>query len=207
MQEDKSKIKKHTNGKLTKDHLDEVMHGRHSLFPRQFTGEKIENDVILQLLEYANTAPNHKKTRPWRFVVFSNQSLFKLIDFMQDYYLKHTAEEKTSKTKLDSFQERKEKVSHIIAIVMHRDELHRLPEIEEIAAVSCAVQNIYLSLKTFGLGGYWSTGEFAYSHEANKYLNLEAGDKCLGFFILGKVNTEIPFPERESVELLVTWKK
>ena len=46
------------------------------------------------------------------------------------------------------------KASHIIAIVMKRSAKKGIPEIEDIEAVSCAVQNIYLSVTAYGLGGY-----------------------------------------------------
>ena len=187
--------------------LDQIIYGRRSLYPRQYSGERIDDEVIRQILEYANTAPNHKKTEPWRFIVFSDQSKDDLIDFMKQYYVSSTNKEEISQKKLDSFSMKKEKTSHIIGIVMKRDEAERVPEIEEIAAVSCAVQNLYLSLNTFDLAGYWSTGKIMFSEEIRNYLNIDGKDRFLGFFYLGKVGVDVPLPQRSSVESKITWKK
>ena len=191
---------------IGKDQLDLLMHGRRSLFPRQFTGGVIDSNVIKKILEYANTAPNHKQTRPWRFVVFSGKAKENLLDFKKEYYIKNTSPGEVNQKKLDDFELRKANVSHIIAINMHRDELHRLPEIEEIAAVSCAVQNMYLSLNTFGIGGYWYTGNVSFSEEMKSYLGLKGEDRCLGFFYLGIVELSIPSIPKKEVEPLITWK-
>lgn len=191
---------------LDESQLELLMNGRRSLFPRQFSGGVIDSGVIRKLLEYANTAPNHKRTRPWRFVVFSGTSKENLLDFKKEFYIKNTIPGEVNQMKLDDFKLRKEKVSHIIAINMHRDELHRLPEIEEIAAVSCAVQNIYLSLNTFGLGGYWNTGNVAFSDEMKMYLGLGGEDRCLGFFYLGLVDMAIPVIPKGEVDSLITWR-
>lgn len=191
---------------LGKDQLDLLMYGRRSLYPRQFTGELIDANVIKKILEYANTAPNHKRTRPWRFIVFSGIAKENLLDFKKAYYIKNSPPDEVNQNKLDDFEMRKAKVSHIIAINMHRDELHRLPEIEEIAAVSCAVQNMYLSLNTFGIGGYWNTGNVSFSEEMKNYLGLKGEDRCLGFFYLGIVEMSIPAIPKEEVESLISWR-
>ncbi len=52
--------------------VNELIRTRRSVFPDQLDKDKIIPDAIVwQLLENANWAPNHKKTEPWRFMVFS----------------------------------------------------------------------------------------------------------------------------------------
>ena len=192
---------------VRKETLDAIMHGRKSLYPKHYTGEQIDDKVILQILEYAHTAPNHKKTQPWRFIVYKDKALNDFIDFTKDFYLNSTPKEKITQKKLDAFAERKEKVSHVIALIVVRDELKRLPEVEEIAAVSCAVENIYLSLNTFNLGGYWNTSSIMFSDDIKEYLELKQDEFSLGFFFLGKVNENTINSKRDSVESKITWKK
>ncbi|MFX6331091.1 hypothetical protein ABTF76_22820, partial [Acinetobacter baumannii] len=59
--------------------------------------------------------------------------------------------------------------SHIISIGMKRNEAQCIPEIEEIEAVACAVQNIYLSVSAYGLGGYWTSGGITYIDKAKTF--------------------------------------
>lgn len=191
---------------LDKEELDSLIYGRQSLYPRQFNGEVIDKETIKELLKYANSAPNHKRTRPWRFVVFEKEAKNELICFKKEFYLSNTEKENISQQKLDDYNLRKNKVSHIIAIVMHRDELKRVPEIEEISAVACSVQNIYLALKPLGLAGYWSTGKVTFSSEMKDYLGVEGENQIMGFFYLGKTDFNVPVTNKESVEELITWR-
>ncbi len=51
-------------------HVLENIKNRKSTFPNQLGDGNIERSKILQLLEAARWAPTHKKTEPWRFIVF-----------------------------------------------------------------------------------------------------------------------------------------
>ncbi|WP_157887063.1 hypothetical protein [Hymenobacter sp. PAMC 26628] len=41
-----------------------------------------------------------------------------------------------------------------------------LPEIAEVEALACAVQNLALSAHAYGLGSFWSSGGVAYTEAA-----------------------------------------
>lgn len=55
--------------------ITEIINRRRSVYPHQFTGEKIDDAIVWQILENANKAPNHKKTEPWRFRFFREKVL------------------------------------------------------------------------------------------------------------------------------------
>ncbi|MFT6809819.1 MAG: nitroreductase, partial [Saprospiraceae bacterium] len=73
--------------------------------------------------------------------------------------------------------------SHIIAICVQRDGQDRVPQWEEEAAVACAVQNLWLSASSLGMGGYWSTPK--YLEVLKEFLELSEGEYCVGLFYLG----------------------
>lgn len=183
----------------------QLLLARRSTFPRQYSGERIENSVIKELLEFAHTAPNHKKTMPWRFIVFSDQAKTKLLEFKKAFYLANTPQDKIKQSKVNAFEERKQQVSHIIAISASLDSKFALPEWEELSAVSCAAQNIYLGLAPLGLAGYWSTGGIVNSEKLRHYLGLEQNERFMGFFYLGKPAVEIPKSNREPLGDRVKW--
>lgn len=184
-----------------------LMRSRRSVFTRQFLpGKAIPDDIIMQLLDNANWAPTHKKTEPWRFVVFSGEGRQKLANFQAELYKKN-AGDNFRQPKYDKLLATPVECSHVIAICMKRDPERRLPEIEEIAAVACAVENLYLSVTAYGLGGYWSTGGVTYEEEAKPFFGLEPEDKLLGFFYLGYVQTPSEKAARKPVEEKVTWVK
>ena len=163
--------------------LKKIVASRRSIFPAAFKDEVIEDKVIHELLESANWAPSHKLTEPWRFQVFSGSARYRLSDFMGDTYKKQISPEKFSQIKYDKTRQKPLRSSHIIAICMRRDDGARVPEWEELAAVSCAVMNMWLGCTALELGCYWSSPRNV--SEANKFLKLGENEKCLGWFYVG----------------------
>jgi nitroreductase len=185
--------------------VNQLIRQRRSTFPDQFEkGRPIEESIIWQLLENANWAPNHKQTEPWHFTVFTGEGLKKFADFQAGRY-QQTAGGKFRQDKYNKLLENPLKASHIIAIMLRRSRTVEIPEMEEIAAVSCAVENIYLSATAYGLGGYWSTGGPTYDPVAGEFFGLEEGDKLMGFFYLGHVRVPSVGGTRRPVRDKTTW--
>ena len=72
---------------------------------------------------------------------------------------------------------------------MRRDKDKSVPEWEEVAATSMAVQNLWIAMVNSKVAGYWSTPK--YSKDVSTFLNLNEGERCLGLFYLGYVENEI----------------
>lgn len=51
-----------------------IISQRRSIFPAQFSDQKVSKQKIEALLESAHLAPTHRKTEPWRFKVFQNSA-------------------------------------------------------------------------------------------------------------------------------------
>ena len=96
-----------------------------------------------------------------------------------------------------------ENVPVAIAIIFQRDESHRVPEWEEIAAVSMAVQNMWLTATELGLGAFWSTPEFATVLE--DLLQIGPGQQLLGFFYVGHLIMDYPSPGRGDINEKIRW--
>lgn len=182
-----------------------LVRNRRSIFPNMYTGEKVDDEVIKQMLENARWAPTHKLTNPWRFCVFTGEGLKKLADFQSELY-------KDISTKAGNFLESKFQMlktkpllaSHIISIGMRRDPSERLPEIEEIEAVACAVQNMSLTASAYGVGCYWGSGGITYAENAKDFFGLVTKDKLLGFLYIG-IPRKIPEGRREPMDDKVKW--
>ena len=155
--------------------ISSIIQSRRSIYPNEFNGEIINEDIIIQLLENANYAPTHKLTQPWRFKVFSADSKKKLLDEIMK-------NEELSTIKKNKLENNFNKSSHIICICMKKN-IDLLPEWEEIAATAMAVQNLWLSCVDTNIGGYWSTPKFIDKLET--FLNIDTDEVCLGLFYLG----------------------
>lgn len=178
---------------------------RRSVFPDQFdAGKKVDDAIIREILMNATWAPNHGKTEPWHFTVFSGEGLKKLADFQSNLY-KELSGDGFKEMTFAKMQQNPLKASHIIAIGMKRSSLKSIPEIEDIEAVACAVQNIYLSVTAYGLGGYWTTGGITYKEEAKAFFGLGEADKLLGFFYIGQVAIPSTGGSRQPIEQKLNW--
>ena len=168
--------------------INELIKNRRSWYPKEYTGEKVPHSLVKNALEMANWAPNHRKTEPWRFKVFSDGGVFKLMQFMADLYVKTTPSEEFNSAKPEKMAQNALRVSHAIALVVRYSGEDILPQWEEQAAVSMAVQNLWLSLSAEPeVGGYWSTPKLIEQQEMKKFLRLEENEKCMGFFYIGTV--------------------
>jgi nitroreductase len=91
----------------------------------------------------------------------------------------------------------------VIAICLQRDPAESLPEWEEIAAMAMAVQNMWLCCTEMGIGCYWSSpGLIQYMDE---FFDLKEGEKCMGFFYMGRYDGEILEMTRGPIEDKVVW--
>jgi nitroreductase len=186
--------------------VNELMRKRRSIFQNQYSGEKVDDAVVQQMLENANWAPTHKLTEPWRFFVYSGEGLKQLAQQQAAVYKKVTGRDGTFKE--DRYQNLLTKPmlsSHIIVVAMKRDEKKSVPEVEEIGAVFCAVENMYLTATAYGVGAYLSTGGITYFEEAKEIFSLGKEDRILGFFHIGMPKGETPDGKRKSIGEKVTW--
>ncbi|MEO5563134.1 MAG: nitroreductase [Chitinophagaceae bacterium] len=185
--------------------FNELARRRRSVFPDQLdAGKKVDDEIVKEILINATWAPNHGQTEPWHFTVFTGEGLKKLASFQSELY-KQEAGTDFVEGKYKKWQTQPLVASHIIAIGMRRTTTKRIPEIEDIEAVACAVQNIYLSVAAYGLGGYWSTGGIVYSENAKPFFGLGEQDKLLGFFYIGHIAIPSPGAKRQPIEEKVRW--
>jgi nitroreductase len=183
--------------------IDALIRRRRAIFPKTFTDEPIERSTIEALLENANWAPNHKHTEPWRFIVFRGAGRGQLADYLQTRYESIMTPEEFSEQKRNKFRNKVMRSDTVLGIVLHRDPEARVPEWEEIAAVSMAVQNIWLGCTERNLGCYWSSPSFIV--DAPDFPGLQPGERCLGLFYIGHHNLpELP-GKRQPVGEKVRW--
>lgn len=189
------------------DIINELIRSRRSVFPDQLAaGQPVDDDIIREILTNATWAPNHGKTEPWHFTVFSGAGLQKLADFQADLY-KQESGPNFKQITYDKLLANPLKASHVIALGMKRSANPNIPEIEDIEAVACAVQNIYLSVVAYGLGGYWTSGGVTYKPTAKAFFGLNEEDKLLGFFYIGHVALPTTGGSRAPLEQKTTWVK
>lgn len=187
-----------------------VYRTRRSLKPLAMDpAREIPRELVTELLEDARWAPTHGLTQPWRFQVFATPAArARLAAGLQDIYDAITPPPRRDADKRAKLGVAPRHAPLVIALFANVDPAGKIPEWEEVAAVSCAAQNLMLSAHERGIGSYWSSPAPACSAEFARWLGLEpATHRALGLLYLGwplpdqapPRSTRAPLAER------VTW--
>lgn len=183
----------------------EVIRNRRTIKPEDFSTRQVHKEMLEKMLECARWAPTHGLTQPWHFTVFREEGLNKLSKFHADLYKQSTSATTFLQAKHDQIANRPLSSSAAVAIGMKRQEIEKIPELEEIEAVACAVQNMMLCATAYGLGTYWATGGMTYSDEFKSFLQLGEKDRLLGILYVGYPAIDWPQSQRQPMEYHTTW--
>ena len=184
--------------------LSQLIKNRRSTKPALFNGSKIPNVQVEQLLELADWAPTHTFSEPWRFVVYSGE---KVNDFSRQHallYKQFTPVEKFMEGKFNSIITNGEKSSHLIVCIMKRSN-EKIPVMEELSAVSCAIQNILLGATALDIATLWSTGGMVLHTALKNYFQLQEQDHIVGLLFLGKTAEHIKGHRRIPLQDKIVW--
>lgn len=163
--------------------LKEIIKSRRSTFPKDYSNAEIEQQILEEILNSATFAPNHKRTKPWRFKVFKGEEKILLGQKLAEIYKTTVFPTHFLEKKYLSISEKVSRANVIITISVNFSGL--LPEWEEIAATAMAVQNMYLTCTVNHVGCYWSSPGMI--KHLDEFLDLEENQKCYGLFYLGKI--------------------
>ncbi len=182
-----------------------IIKDRRSIPPELYSARKVHREIIENIIRNGTWAPTHGNTQPWRFKVFTDGALSRLADKLGELYKAETPQEMYSEVKAQKISSRPLKTSVVIAICMERQESEKIPEIEEIEAVACAVQNMSLSATAYGIGAFWSSPAIIYGQSFANFLELNTKDRCLGLLYLGYPSEQWPSGQRKPIEYLTQW--
>ncbi|WP_179289924.1 nitroreductase family protein [Shouchella clausii] len=159
--------------------IDELIKGRRSI--KKFKPDPVSIEEIVEILEVAKWAPNHKLTEPWRFLLYAEEGKKQFVDA----YLKTQAgsdgkiPEKAQK-KAAYFRE----IPLHLVVVMPEDPRQKTWD-EDYGAVCAMIQNIQLAAWARGIGMIWRTNDWIYNPVFREAIGVQPGEKIVATLMIG----------------------
>jgi nitroreductase len=153
--------------------------------PSKFCDPAPTAEQLDRILAAAKSAPDHGRLQPWRFVIIEGPARAKLGEILARSLQRREPE--ASETMLDAERAKAMRAPTIVVVAASIVDHPRIPEIEQIAAVAAASQNVLLAAHGMGLGAVWKTGDAAYDPIARDELGLGRTDRIVAFLYVGTV--------------------
>lgn len=118
-----------------------------------FTSGVPPRALVLDALDAARWAPNHRRTEPWRFTLLGPRAIAQAIDVNTELVRAKNGDAAAEKKRTRWLA-----IPGWLVVTCRRSEDAML-EREDYAACCCAVQNFALALWAQGVGSKWSTGK------------------------------------------------
>lgn len=171
--------------------------------------EPVSKEIVEQLLQAAIMAPNHHHTEPWKFFVLQGDGRLPLSRIMGEW-----AKTRVDDPASEAGQKRIEKLSAkplvaptaIVVALSPKVGNDKAIYIEDVSAVSAAVQNMLLEAHGLGLGAIWKSGPAYYAEPVKKYFELSEEEEILGVIFVGEPDMKkIPEAKRMPFEEKTVW--
>lgn len=153
----------------------------------KMTSERPTREQIETLLEAATHAPNHHNAQPWKFIVVAGSAREELGAVMALSLASRLVETSSENAQARLNKERNKPLRSpiVIVVVSEAPKQPKVTEMDNIEAVSAAVQNMLLTAEEMGLACMWRTGEAAIDPHVKQWLHLDAGDSIVAILYVG----------------------
>jgi nitroreductase len=169
-----------------------IIQGRRTI--KQFRSDPIPEETLWRILDAVRWAPNHRLTEPWRIAVIGKQSR----EVLADALASETASSQDPLVVAKAKEEARQKVmsSPLLLAITCRLTGNPAQQVEDLAAVCAAVQNLQLAAWGEGIGTHWNTGRVTRLPETGALLGLsERDEQLVGFLYLG-YPAQVPEPPK-----------
>ena len=157
----------------------------------------VADDLVDRLLDIAATAPNHRRTFPWRFRVVTGEGRAALGEALADDLAEWgDPEAKVVKARTKYLR------APTILVIASRAGTSPTMTAENRDAVAAAIQGLLLGATAVGLASYWSTGAAMDSPRIAALCGLDPDDRLVGIVYLGWPVEEPPTIERPRPEVV-----
>lgn len=178
---------------------------RRSISPKRLVEPGPSEADIAAIIEAACAAPDHRRLKPWRFILIRNEARDALANsFEAAAFETHVS---LSPEQIERAREKAFNGACLIAVIARlRQDLRDVPLHEQWVSVGAATQNMLLAAHALGFGAMLVSGDKVATRALCQGLGLRDGEQLLGFVALGSiVKAAKPSVRPKADELLSAW--
>ena len=159
-------------------------------------------------IECAATAPDHKKLRPWRFIVTQGDARHELGNALVAAAQAKAVQEGETLSEKDivKTQAMPLRAPVIITAVTKIQAHKKVPPFEQMLSAGAAVQNLILALKAQGFSTVWRTGLLCNEPAVKSYFDVGPDDYVTAFVYTGTSPKNEPARKPIDIESLVRFE-
>jgi nitroreductase len=157
----------------------ELLHARRTV--AQLIAPGPDATELAALLAAADTAPDHGRLHPWRFLVLNEEARERL----SDAYAKAQAERDPDPEVVARAAAKPLRGPCVVAAFARTVDHPRIPAWEQLVAAGCAVHNLCLAATALGFGSAWRTGWFVTAPQVRAALGAADDEQVIGLIHLG----------------------
>jgi len=163
---------------------------------------------IQEAIECAATAPDHKKLRPWRFIVTEGDARHELgLALLEAAQAKAVQDgEELSEKTIKKTRSMPLRAPLIITVVTQIQVHKKVPPFEQMLSAGAAVQNLILALKAQGYNTVWRTGLLCNEPAVKAYFDVGPDDYVTAFVYTGTSPKDEPKRKPIDIEPLVRFE-
>ena len=163
---------------------------------------------IEKAIECAATAPDHKKLRPWRFIVTQGDARHELGNALVAAAQAKAVQEGETLSEKDiaKTQAMPLRAPVIITVVTKIQAHKKVPPFEQMLSAGAAVQNLILALKAQGFSTVWRTGLLCNEAAVKLYFDVGPDDYVTAFVYTGTSPKNEPARKPIDIESLVRFE-
>jgi nitroreductase len=150
---------------------------------RRLTGPELTDQQLQTLFACAAAAPDHGRLRPWRLIALQGEARQQLGDTLAQ--AARSLDPDVGPDKLDRVRRGPSRAPTLLTVVFSPKTAEKITEWEQLAAASCAVQNVCLAAHSLGMGAIWRTGHIVDHSLVRKHFALYGNERLLGWIYLG----------------------
>ena len=154
--------------------------GRRSI--RSYTGEPVDDGLIMTLLEAARWAPSGLNNQPWRFVIIRDRAVRERI------------------SNLTTYRRIVRECDACVAVFFHAPSGYDRDK--DMMGIGAAVQNMLLAAHSLGLGAVWLGEILKRKGEVNTILGVDSDHELMAVVAFGHP-AENPESDRIDLESLI----